>query len=160
MLAFGLAAFFPAKPTEAQTAQTVQPGWQYIPSGIGVGQSFRLLFATSTTRNATSSDIADYNSFVQTRAATNTHLAGFSSEFRALVSTEAVDARDNTATTGTGVPIYWVSGDKVADNYADLYDGSWGLHRREERERGQQRSASHLDRLERQRDEACQTGRT
>ena len=40
-------------------------------------------------------------------------------------STAAVDARDNTKTTGTGVPIYWLNGAKVADNYADFYDGSW-----------------------------------
>ena len=40
-------------------------------------------------------------------------------------STATVDARDNTMTTGTGVPIYWVNGNKVADNYADFYDGTW-----------------------------------
>ena len=39
--------------------------------------------------------------------------------------TAAVDARDNTSTTGTGVPIYWLDGAKVADDYADFYDGSW-----------------------------------
>ena len=36
-----------------------------------------------------------------------------------------VDARDNTSTTGTGVPIYWLKGARVANNYADFYDGSW-----------------------------------
>ena len=39
------------------------------------------------------------------------------------------DARDNTGTTFTssdkGVPIYWMSGTKVADQYQDFYDGSW-----------------------------------
>ena len=24
-----------------------------------------------------------------------------------------------------GVPIYWVGGSKVADDYADFYDGDW-----------------------------------
>ena len=24
-----------------------------------------------------------------------------------------------------GVPIYWLNGAKVADDYADFYDGSW-----------------------------------
>ena len=113
------------RPAEAQTAQTVHPGWQYIPSGISVGQSFRLLFVTATTTAATSTSISTYNSFVQARAAANTHLSGFSSQFRALISTQTVDARDNTATTGTGVPIYWLGGAKVADDYADFYDGSW-----------------------------------
>ena len=113
------------RPAEAQTAQTVQPGWQYIPSGISAGQSFRLLFVTSTTTVATSTSISTYNSFVRARAAANTHLSGFSSQFRALISTQTVNARDNTATTGTGVPIYWLGGAKVADDYADFYDGSW-----------------------------------
>ena len=48
------AATLSERPAEAQTAQTVQPGWQYIPSGIGTGQSFRLLFITSTGTAATS----------------------------------------------------------------------------------------------------------
>ena len=30
-----------------------------------------------------------------------------------------------TSTTGTGVPIYWLNGNKIADNYADFYDGGW-----------------------------------
>ena len=41
----------------------------------------------------------------------------------------SVDARDHTGTRYTssnkGVPIHWLDGDKVADNYEDFYDGSW-----------------------------------
>ena len=52
-----------------------------------------------------------------------------SSGFRAVGSTEDVDARDNTSTTYTssdkGVPIYWLDGNKVVDDYEDFYDGSW-----------------------------------
>ena len=47
-------------------------------------------------------------------------------------STAAVDARDNTATTYTsgsgykGVPIYWLNGNKAADDYEDFYnETSW-----------------------------------
>ena len=37
-----------------------------------------------------------------------------------------MNARDNAALTGTGVKIYWLDGaTKVADDYADLFDGSW-----------------------------------
>ena len=40
-----------------------------------------------------------------------------------------MDARDNTGTTYTssdkGVRIYWLNGDKAADQYEDFYDGSW-----------------------------------
>ena len=40
-------------------------------------------------------------------------------------STQGVAAKDNTNSHGTGVPIYWLEGDKVADDYADFYDASW-----------------------------------
>ena len=50
-------------------------------------------------------------------------IRAYSSQFRVVGSTAAVDARDNTKTTGTGVPIYWLNGAKVANNYADFYDG-------------------------------------
>ena len=41
-----------------------------------------------------------------------------------------MDARDHTGTTHTstspGVPINWLNGASVADDYADFYDGiSW-----------------------------------
>ena len=104
----------------------VPANWALIPSGLSGGDSFRLLFVSSTKRDASSSDIAVYNSFVQARAAAgHAALASHSSAFRAVASTAAVDARDNTSTTGTGVPVYWVSGQKVADDYADFYDASW-----------------------------------
>ena len=105
--------------------------WPLKPSGLSATQKeFRLLFVTSTTRNATSSNIADYNSYVQGRAAAgHSAVRSFSSKFRAVASTSAVNARDNTATTYTssdkGPPIYWLRGNKAADNYEDFYDGSW-----------------------------------
>ena len=96
----------------------------------GAGRTFRLLFLTSGTRNAVSSDIADYNAFVQTEAGSGHQaIQSFADQFAALASTAAVDARDNTATTQnaghSGVPVYWLNGAKLADDYADLYDGGW-----------------------------------
>ena len=96
-----------------------------VPAGLGPGDSFRLLFVTSTTTRAESADVADYDGFVQARAAANTNLADFSNQFTALISTSTVDARDNTGTTGDGVSVHWLGGEKVADDYADLYDGDW-----------------------------------
>ena len=112
---------------QAQTPaeQTVPADWEHIPAGIEPGDSFRLLFVTSTTRDASSTDIADYNAFAQTAAGGNESLKPFKNQFRALISTATVDARDNTATTGTGAPIHWLGGEKVADDYADLYDKDW-----------------------------------
>ena len=105
----------------------VSSDWALTPSGLSDGDSFRLLFVTSTGRNAQSTDIADYNTFVQTRAKAG-HSAitdDIGDQFKVVGSTSAVDARDNTGTVGTGVPIYWLNGDQVADDYADFYDGSW-----------------------------------
>ena len=116
----------------APVGQTVAADWSLIPKDTNnnalftAGQRFRLLFVTAaSTRALTSTSISTYNTFVQNAANNNAALRPFKSQFRAVVSTSAADARDNTATTGTGVPIYWVGGEKAADNYADFYDGSW-----------------------------------
>ena len=62
-------------------------------------------------------------------AAGHASIRAYSSGFRVVGSTAAVDARDNTGTIYTsadkGVPIYWLGGSKVADDYEDFYDGSW-----------------------------------
>ena len=112
-------------------APTVVPGdWSLKPTGLAAGAQFRLLFLSSTARNASSTNIADYNSFVQARAAAgHTDIRAYSTGFRVVGCTEAVDARDNTASTYTmddkGVPIYWLGGAKLADQYEDFYDGDW-----------------------------------
>ena len=121
-----------APPAHAQEVVEVPPSWALIPTGLSVGDSFQLLFVTSTARTAQSTNIATYNSFVQGRAAAG-HAAirpsSLSSQFKVVGSTASVDARDNTATTYTtddkGVPIYWLNGAKVADDYEDFYDESW-----------------------------------
>ena len=106
---------------------TVPMDWALKPAGVEKGDRFRLLFVTSTRRNGQSTDIADYNTFVQTRAKAG-HAAitdAIGNQFKVVGSTASVDARDNTGTTGAGVPIHWLNGAKVADDYADFYDGSW-----------------------------------
>ena len=104
--------------------------WSLVPAGLATGDRFRLLFLSSTKRNGTSSDIADYNTFIQNRAAAgHADIRTHSSGFRVVGCTETVDARDNTGSTYTnsdkGVPIYWLGGAKAADDYEDFYDGSW-----------------------------------
>ena len=115
----------------------VPADWALRPSDLNAGDKFRLLFVTIDESNATSADIADYNSFVQNAAAAgHDAIRGYSAGFRALASTESVDARDNTATTGTGVPIYWLNSSILADDNADLYDGSWANESLRTNERG------------------------
>ena len=105
---------------------TVPNDWSLIPTGHSTGDKFRLIFLSSTKTNAGSADIVDYNTFIQGRAAAgHTDIQTYSAGFRAVGCTADSDARDNTATTGTGVVIHWLNGNKVADDYADFYDGSW-----------------------------------
>ncbi|MYK07299.1 MAG: hypothetical protein F4040_06285, partial [Synechococcus sp. SB0670_bin_20] len=108
---------------------TVPSDWALKPSGVAGGATFRLLFVTSTTRDATATDIATYNTFVQDRAKAG-HSAVTDScgdLFKVVGSTSAVNARANTdsESTDTDAAIYWLNGAKAADNYADFYDRSW-----------------------------------
>jgi hypothetical protein len=93
------------------------------------------VFVTSGTKNATSTSIADYNQFVNNAAQASTNLntalttAGFTPStinWKAIASTEAVNARVNTSTQATdpSVPIYRLNGDQVAAGNVDLWDSS------------------------------------
>ncbi|MCY4123130.1 MAG: hypothetical protein OXG72_19665, partial [Acidobacteria bacterium] len=113
----------------ADGSYTVPGNWALRPSGLTAGARFRLLFLTNGRRDATSTDIADYNSFVQS-SAKGGHSAITDScgdLFKVVGSTSTVDARVNTLTrsTDTAASIYWLNGDKLADDYADFYDGTW-----------------------------------
>ena len=125
--------------------ELVPNDWSLKPADIGPGERFRLIFLSSTKRNATSSNIDTYNSFVQNLAA-NGHVAiqNYSSRFRVVGCTTTVDARDNTRTTPIGnaatikkgVPIYWLGGNKVADDYTDFYDSTWDDEANDKNESG------------------------
>ena len=113
-------------PTEPDAPTVVPAHWGLIPTGLTTGDQFRLIFLSSTKRDGSPSDIATYNTFIQDIAASgHTKIQAYSSGFRTVGCTDSDDARDNTKTTGTDVPIYWLAGTKVADDYADFYDGSW-----------------------------------
>ncbi|MCY4584075.1 MAG: hypothetical protein OXE50_14960, partial [Chloroflexi bacterium] len=111
---------------------SVPHDWALKPAGLAGGVKFRLLFLTSTKRDATATDIATYNSYVQTRAKAG-HSAitdGCGNKFKVVGSTSTVDARANVdAESGdTDAAIYWLNGAKAADNHADFWDGSWDSH--------------------------------
>ena len=126
LLGAGLAGFVPGA-----SAQTEVPhDWPLQPAGLSEGDEFRLLFATSGTRDATPTGIGAYNTFVQDQAAAgHSAIQFYSAGFRVVACTETTDARDNTSTRWTGsdrgVPIYWLGGNKVVDHYQDFYDGKW-----------------------------------
>ena len=73
------------------------------------------------------SDLDDYIAHVQEQVRTRGHASvrAHADGFRALGSTAAVNARDNTGTTGSGgVPIYRLNRPKVADDYGEFCDGT------------------------------------
>ena len=115
---------------ESGSEMLVPGDWSLVPTGLSAGDSFRLLFLSSTRHDASSASIDTYNDFVQGRAANgHTDIQAYSDGFTVVGCTEDVDARDNTGTTFTnadrGIPIYWLNGNKVANEYRDFYDGSW-----------------------------------
>ena len=116
-----------AAPPDASAQTEVPADWSLIPAGLGAGDSFRLLFIPTIGTDVQFQGIERYNTFVKARAAAgHVDIQPYSQTFRILASTEEVDARDNTSTTDRpGVPIYWLNGAKVADDYEDFYDGSW-----------------------------------
>ena len=130
LLIIGVVAAPPAPTLQAQSTDTMVPiGWDLTPSGLAAGDRFRLLIVTSTTRTAQSANIGDYDAHVQSAVASaNGHpdIQSYSSGFRVLGTTETVNARDHTETrdTDTSAPIYYLNGEKVADDYAGLYDGT------------------------------------
>jgi hypothetical protein len=94
------------------------------PAGLNPGDQFRFVFVTLGTITAESSDIEVYNSFVNTQAASATY-GGSTVSWKAIGSTDSVDARDNVGGYGTSVPVYLVDGTRVADDLTENTNGMW-----------------------------------
>ena len=97
-----------------------------VPSDLSVGDTYRLAFVTSDTRDAMDVLIGPYNDFVTAVAAGVPELLALGTTWKAVGSTLFVDARDNTGTNpgvSSGVPIYRLDNTRIANNNADLWDG-------------------------------------
>ncbi len=118
----------------------VWAGSPVVPRGLEHGDEFRLMFISSGKRDANEKahNISPYNEFIQNSIrssklggtsifASSGYLRNCADDFRAVVSTAAKNARQNTQTrnSDTGKPIYWVDGKKIADDYDDFWDGTW-----------------------------------
>ena len=87
------------------------------------GDTYRLVFVSSTRRNATSTNIADYNSHVQSAANTAGH---GSVVWKAIASTADVNVRENTDTqdSDTDAAFFLMNGSTIiSNNIADMWDG-------------------------------------
>ncbi len=93
------------------------------PPSLNPGEQYRLAFVTSSVRDATSTDIADYNTFVTNAANTVPERAALNSEWFVIGSTSTVSAKVNTGTNvSPGLPIFLLDGSKLVDDYGDLWD--------------------------------------
>lgn len=95
-----------------------------VPPGLNPGDTYRLVFVTDAMTDATSYDIAAYNTFVTSQANTAPELVALATSWTIIGSTSGIHAILNTQTSSTGVPIFGLNGTKVVDNYVDLWDGT------------------------------------
>ena len=95
----------------------------YVPPSLSPGDSYHLVFITDGTHDATSGVVTTYNNFVNAQAALNAPLTGTNVgvQYRAIVSTTAIDALSNAPVSA---PVFNLNGDKIADNSADMWDGT------------------------------------
>lgn len=91
-----------------------------------LGDSYRLVFVSSAGTTAQSTNLSTYDSFVQTLASAEGLADG---NWKVIGSSSTQDARDHTATNpdtdGVAEAVMLIDGSTViANNYADMWDGS------------------------------------
>jgi hypothetical protein len=84
------------------------------PAGLAPGQSFFVVFTDADFHSATSTNIADYNKFIQTDASGIHYAAGTISSWQVIGSTEASNAAQ-ALFANTSTPVYSTSGSKLSD---------------------------------------------
>ena len=93
------------------------------PTGLNPGDHFRIAFVTSGILNAVSTNIADYNTFVNAEAGGASY-NGVTVQWFAIASTTATSAFDNIQST-TSAPVYLNDGTKIADSLSIAAGGLW-----------------------------------
>lgn len=89
-----------------------------VPSGLAPGSDYRLVYVTADAYTATDSNIAYYNSAVETEA--SSALPGLGTTWVAIASAGSVNAITNVA-QDPGVPIYNLNGQLVADDASTFF---------------------------------------
>lgn len=110
-------------------SSTVRGELMIVPSNLPPGAGYRLAFVTQAARDATSSNIEDYNRFVTAQANLNPELAALGTIWTAMVSTAAVNARSNTDTlvpfpNSPQSPVYRLDGVQLAGDYFGFWSGN------------------------------------
>jgi hypothetical protein len=96
-----------------------------LPPGLNPGDQYRIAFVTySEAQDATSSDIAVYDAFVTAEAnAAGSLLLPLNTTWQVIGSTLNTDAYTHIGGNFT-VPVYGIDGILIANNAADMWDGS------------------------------------
>ena len=97
-----------------------------IPAGLNAGDKYHVIFVSSTTRNALSPNIADYDAHVQAAADAAGIGSGIGISWSAVGSTTGVSAYDHLSplfSDPNTVPVYNQNGELLATSFADLWDG-------------------------------------
>ena len=91
-------------------------------ANLAPGAHYRLIFETATTKAGTSNAASTYNSIVQGDASA----AGLGTNWKAIVSTDTVNAINNIACTPScsSDPIFLVTGSEVAASTTALFSGA------------------------------------
>ena len=98
-----------------------------VPPGLNPGDTYRLVFVSSETTDATSTDIGTYNSFVQDLADAVPALNTLGATWTAIVSTADVNAVDNISWQSATDSVYGLDGTLVSDPGGPLfYDSNDG----------------------------------
>ena len=96
-----------------------------VPSGLQPGDHYYLAFTTADAGVPTSTNIADYNQFVQNEATLSPALTGtgMGVQWRAIVSTTTTNAATNLALDATS-PIYLLDGVSLVANGGTGFSGA------------------------------------
>jgi hypothetical protein len=99
-----------------------------VPTGLNPGATYRIIFVTSTMRDGTSANIADYNSFVTDAANLDAGLAGLGTTWTALASTTAVNVLVNAGLSAgdSTTPFYNTVGNLIAIGVTVPVTGLYG----------------------------------
>ncbi|MBM3760005.1 MAG: PEP-CTERM sorting domain-containing protein [Acidobacteria bacterium] len=105
-----------------------------VPAGVQPGDTYRIIFVTSAKRNATSSNIADYNQFVTNAANLSPELQSLNTTWTALASTSATNVLANTglSLSDTNTRFFHTFGQLIATGVSgsnsSLFGGATTLH--------------------------------
>ena len=119
---------------------TVNQDWAHVPPDLGPGDTFRLMFATCCDQFDSSSlggyrgtlivDITSNDNHDISDDDANFYTPVLATSFNPVIQDNTASGFDVGSNADQGPPIYWIDGKRIADNYADFYDGTWdtGVH--------------------------------